>query len=92
MPENIIENLLRSEFENFVRLYWTQPLSISKPTKYGSAPPPPLNVKIIRHYVIPDHKGLASLTYNRTGLLDRPGKAWLQKDENMRVFAHEVTW
>ena len=31
------------------------------------------------------------LTYNRTGLLDRPGKAWSQDGGNMRVFAHEVT-
>ena len=32
----------------------------------------------------------ASLTYNRTGLLDRPEKAWSQDGGNMRVFAHEV--
>ena len=33
---------------------------------------------------------IKSLTYNRTGLLDRPEKAWLQDGGNMRVFAHEV--
>ena len=32
-----------------------------------------------------------ALTYNRTGLLDRPKKAWSQDGGNMRVFAHEVT-
>ena len=32
-----------------------------------------------------------SLRYNRTGLLDRPGKAWSQDGGNMRVFALEVT-
>ena len=35
--------------------------------------------------------GMASLTYNRTGLLDRPEKAWSQDGGNMRVFAREVT-
>ena len=32
-----------------------------------------------------------SLTYKRTGLLDRPQKAWSQDGGNIRVFAHEVT-
>ena len=32
-----------------------------------------------------------SLTYKRTGRLDRPEKAWSQDGGNMRVFAHEVT-
>ena len=31
------------------------------------------------------------LTYNTTGLLDRPQKPWSQDGGNMRVFAHEVT-
>ena len=31
------------------------------------------------------------LTYNRTGLLDRPETGWSQDGGNMRVFAHEVT-
>ena len=31
------------------------------------------------------------LTYNRTGLLDQPQKAWSEDGGNMRVFAHEVT-
>ena len=34
---------------------------------------------------------LESLTYKRTGLLDRPGKAWSQHGGNTRVIAHEVT-
>ena len=34
---------------------------------------------------------LGSLTYKRTGLLDRLEKAWSQDGGNMRVFAHEVT-
>ena len=32
------------------------------------------------------------LTYKRTGLLDRPQKAWSQDGGYMRVFAHEVTY
>ena len=35
--------------------------------------------------------GFQPLTYNRTGLLDLPEKAWSQDGGNMRVFAHEVT-
>ena len=31
------------------------------------------------------------MTYKRTGLLDRPEKAWSQHGGNTRVFAHEVT-
>ena len=34
---------------------------------------------------------LHTLAYKRTGLLDRPEKAWSQDGGNMRVFAHEVT-
>ena len=43
------------------------------------------------HSKVPNSTPPAPLTYKRTGLLDRPEKAWSQDGGNMRVFAHEVT-
>ena len=47
--------------------------------------------RYIKTVHIPGLLVVRPLTYNRTGLLDRPEKAWLQDGGNMRVLAHEVT-
>ena len=51
--------------------------------RHGNAPPvfTPPATQAISHY---------PLTYNRTGLLDRPEKVWSQDGGNTRVFADEV--